>query len=285
MNSKALSTCLSIQFFLVTSLWSQSTPAIWKPNLQTSWQWQLTTPVDQTVDAEMFDIDLFNNSAKVVTALHAKGRKVVCYVSVGTWERGRPDSSKFPATVLGKTLSGYPNEKWLDIRQWSVIGPILEARFDLCRSKGFDGIEADNVDAYEQSSGFPLTAQDQLLFNQRLANAAHARGLSIGLKNDLRQIRALLPYYDWALNEECYEMNECGNLNYFVTAGKAVFTVEYNVDPAIFCPYVNNLNFNSLRKNYDLDAYRVACRNTPIPSITATIRDWFEKPWFARGRP
>jgi hypothetical protein len=208
----------------------------------------------------MYDIDLFNNSAKVVASVHDKGRKAVCYISVGTWERGRPDSSKFPASVLGKAVDGYPAEKWLDIRQWAIIGPILEARFDLCRSKGFDGIEADNVDAYEHASGFPLTGQDQLLFNQRLANSAHARGLSIGLKNDVRQIRQLLPYFDWALNEECYEMNECANLDYFVTAGKPVFHVEYNVAPAVFCPYANNHNYNSLRKNYDLDVYRVACR-------------------------
>ncbi len=251
----AIAPCL-----LAATAVAQTPPPVWKPNLQTSWQWQLTTPVDQTVNAQMYDIDLFNNSAKVVTALHTAGRKAVCYISVGTWERGRPDSSKFPASVKGNSLEGYPNEKWLDIRQWNILGPILEARLDLCKTKGFDGVEPDNVDGYEHVTGFPLTYQDQILFNTRLATAAHARGLSIGLKNDLPQIRDLVSSFDWALNEECYQNKECGNLNLFITAGKPVFHVEYAVAPELFCPYANSLNFNSLRKNYDLDAYRVACR-------------------------
>jgi Glycoside-hydrolase family GH114 len=48
----------------------------WVPGARTTWQWQLTTPVDQSVDAEMFDIDLFDNPASVVAALHARGRHV-----------------------------------------------------------------------------------------------------------------------------------------------------------------------------------------------------------------
>lgn len=35
-------------------------------------------------------------------------------------------------------------------------------------------------------------------------NAAHQRGLSICLKNDVGQVVDPEPYFDWALNEECY---------------------------------------------------------------------------------
>ena len=117
----------------------------WQPKVQTSWQWQLTTPVDLNVDAEMFDIDLFNNSASVISAIHAKGRKAVCYISAGTWERGRPDSSQFPDAVKGKRLADYPSEKWLDVRRWDLLGPIMSARLDLCKAKGFDGVELIGV--------------------------------------------------------------------------------------------------------------------------------------------
>jgi hypothetical protein len=208
----------------------------------------------------MYDIDLFDNDAGVVTSLHAQGRRVVCYMSAGSWESFRPDAGQFPASVKGNVLAGFPDERWLDVRRIELLGPIMEARLDLCRAKGFDAVEADNVDGYANSSGFPLTYQDQLAYNIFLANAAHARGLSIGLKNDLGQIGALLPYFDWALNEQCFQYNECDLLLPFINAGKAVFTVEYTLAPNQFCPQANAMNFNSLKKRESLDAYRVACR-------------------------
>src|SRR5450432_2807467 len=65
-------------------------PTIWKPALNTSWQWQLSTPVDQTVNVAMYDIDMFDNHASVVASLHTAGHKVTCYIDVGTWENWRP---------------------------------------------------------------------------------------------------------------------------------------------------------------------------------------------------
>jgi hypothetical protein len=232
---------------------------IWRPALDTSWQWQLTGTVDQSVDATMYDIDLFDNSASVVASLHARGRKVVCYLSAGTWEDWRPDAAQFPADVKGSG-NGWPGEKWLDIRRLDVLGPIMQARLDQCKAKGFDAVEPDNIDGYTNSTGFPLTAQDQLRYNTFLADAAHARGLSIGLKNDLDQVGDLVSVFDWALNEQCFQYKECSALSTFVNAGKAVFNVEYSLSTSQFCPQANSLNFNSLKKNEDLDASRVACR-------------------------
>ena len=54
------------------------------------------------------------------------------------------------------------------------------------------------------------------------------------------------------------QVGESGVLTF--KAGKAVFTVEYEIKPEVFCTQANALNFNSLHKNYDLDVYRVACR-------------------------
>ena len=130
---------------------------------------------------------------------------------------------------------------------------------DLCASKGFDGIEPDNVDGFLNDTGFPLTYEDQLRYNTLLASIAHERGLSIGLKNDMEQIPDLLPHFDWALNEQCFEYVECETLLPFLEAGKAVFNVEYELDPIEFCGMANALNFNSMRKNLDLDAWREPC--------------------------
>ena len=222
----------------------------------------------------MYDIDLFQNDASVVAKLHAAGRKAVCYVSVGTFEPFRPDVAKFPASVKGKALGDFPDETWLDIRRWDILGPIFEARFDLCKAKGFDGVEPDNVDGYSNDSGFPLTYNDQIQFNRRIADLAHARGLSVGLKNDLDQIGDLVSNFDWALNEQCFQFGECSSLTRFISAGKAVFNVEYQKKPEQFCAQANAMNFNSLYKKIVLDTFRVACReagSTPAPLVAAVL--------------
>ena len=233
--------------------------ALWRPAPGTTWQWQLSGALDTSVAAQMYDIDLFGNDAGVVAALHAQGRRVVCYLSAGSHEPGRPDSGAFPAAVLGNALQGWPDERWLDIRRLDVLGPIMERRMDLCRQRGFDGVEADNVDGYSNATGFPLTAADQLAYNRFLARAAHARGLSIGLKNDLAQVAELEPDFDFAVNEECFAFSECDLLTPFVRAGKAVFNVEYDLDTASFCADARRRGFSSMRKNLSLDAFREPC--------------------------
>ena len=236
---------------------------IWRPALNTSWQIQFDTPVDQTVDALLYDIDLFDNDTAVVAALHALGRKVICYTSVGSWEEWRPDADQFPPAVIGNDYLGWPGEKWLDIRQIDQLAPIIRARLDACRDKGFDGVDPDNLDGYANATGFPLTAQDQLNYNIWLANEAHARGLAIGLKNDVEQIADLLPYFDWIITEDCFDQGWCDQLLPFVAADKAVFAIEYTdmgMTTEQFCPQANALNFNGLLKHRDLDAWREACR-------------------------
>ncbi len=41
-----------------------------------------------------------------------------------------------------------------------------------------------------------------------LATAAHTRGLAIALKNDLAQVQASDPCFDFAFNESCHDDNE-----------------------------------------------------------------------------
>lgn len=234
----------------------------WHPALRTSWQWQLQGAVDTSVDVEMYDIDGFEVPKATITQLHADGRHVVCYISAGSWEAFRPDADEFPDSVLGRS-NGWPGEKWLDVRKLGMLGPIMEARLDMCEDKGFDAVEFDNVDGYQNRTGFPLSGADQLKFNVFLANQAHARGLSAVLKNDLGQIRALLPYYDFALNEQCHQYHECGRLDPFVDAEKAVFGVEYKLAKPDFCPQANAHDFNFLKKKLSLKVWRSPCRADP----------------------
>jgi uncharacterized membrane protein len=236
------------------------TPAeAWAPPARTSWQWQLTGELDTSFAVAMYDVDLFNTTADQVATLHAQGSRVVCYLDAGTFEAWRSDASDFPSTLLGRPVDSWEGERWLDIRQMEVLGPIVQRRLDLCQSKGFDGVEFDNVDGFANRSGFPLTPADQLHFNRWLADEAHARGLSAGLKNDLDQIDSLVDWFDWALVEQCFEYEECNQLQPFVRSGKAVFVVEYNLSPEAFCEGAVSAGLNALFKREDVDAYRVAC--------------------------
>jgi hypothetical protein len=234
-------------------------PGCWHPALETSWQWQLQWKVVTTYDVDMYDIDMFDNSKAFVDSLHADGRKVVCYISAGTWEDWRPDADEFPERVKG-AKNGWPGERWLDIRKIDALRPIIRARVRMCADKGFDGVEFDNVDAYSNRSGFPLTATDQLRYNTFLANLGHRHGLSTALKNDVEQARRLEPYFDFALNEQCFQYDECDTLLPFINHGKPVFNVEYKLETSEFCPQANAANFNSLKKKLSLGSWRIPCR-------------------------
>lgn len=253
-------TFLQAGFFLLMLSACASSGKIWHPSPGTSWQWQLKGEIDTSVDVEMYNIDLFDAPASVIKDLQEKSRIVVCYFSAGSHEDWRTDAGKFPEFVKGEPLDGWPGERWLDIRNQTVLFPIMRTRLDLAVAKGCDGVEPDNVDGYQNKSGFPLTAKDQLTYNIWLAKEAHARGLSIGLKNDLDQIPALVGHFDWALNEQCFQFKECAALRPFVKAKKAVFGVEYEGKASDFCPEANALNFDWLLKKLDLGPERVSCR-------------------------
>jgi hypothetical protein len=242
----------------------QVTPGvIWQPSPGTTWQWQLSdTPVDLSLDVQVYDIDLFESDSGLVANLHRQGKKVICYISVGSWEDWRPDAATFPPVVIGKDYSGWQGEKWLDIRRIDLLSPILLSRLDQCKAKGFDGLEPDNIDGYTNDTGFPLTAVDQLKFNTWLAQEAHARGLSIGLKNDSEQVKDLLSYFDWALTEDCFDQGWCEEMLPIVQAGKAVFAAEYTdtgIRPEDFCPQAKEWGFSAILKKRQLGAWQEAC--------------------------
>ena len=141
-----------------------------------TWYWQLQgTPRRHAV--QISDFDAFATRAATVARFHRAGQHLVCYLDAGTWENFRPDARRFPRRILGAG-NGWPGERWLDIRALGVIEPIIAARLDMCAGKGFDGVEFDNIDAYANHSGFPLTAAEQLRYDEWLAAAAHARGLA-----------------------------------------------------------------------------------------------------------
>ena len=129
-----------------------------------------------------------------------------------------------------------------------------------------DGVEPDNVTAHNNETGCDITSDDQLSFNIFLADSAHDRGLLVGLKNDLDQIPDLVDRFDFAVNEECLEYDECEAYGPFVAAGKPVFSAEYSnaavEDSAGTCAMAEAAGLRTLILPLDLDdSFRISCNN------------------------
>lgn len=224
----------------------------WVPAQSDRFLYQLGAPAPDTtvcvvpqaggacVKPTVWAIDLYASdgttpNAAGAAAVHGASAHAVCYVSGGSFEKGRPDAASFPAGVLGNVLQGWPDEKWLDVRQTNVLDPIMRARATKCKIAGFDAIDWDNVDGYANDNGFGFGAQDQIAYNTQLATIAHDLGLSVALKNDLAQIPQLVGAFDFAVNEQCAEFSECAKLDPFTKAGKAVAEIEYTANASAFC--------------------------------------------------
>jgi hypothetical protein len=235
------------------------TASRWQPRPGTSWQIQLQGALDTSVAASAYDVDLFDTPASAIAALHAGGRKVICYFSAGSFEDWRADAGRFPAATLGNALDGWPGERWLDTRADGVRA-VMRARLDLAVQKKCDAVDPDNVDGYTNTPGFPLTSATQVDYNRFLATEGHARGLGVGLKNDLSQVASLVDDFDFAINEQCQVYRECDLLTPFIARSKAVLGIEYAGATSSVCAAANAANFDTNMKKLDLGAWRMPCR-------------------------
>ena len=239
---------------------------VFTPKPGVDWQWQLKGEVNTAYPVAIYDIDLFDSSKQLIQQIQRRGAKVICYFSAGSYEDWREDAYDFADAELGNPLDDWPGERWVDIRSENVRNIMLK-RLDLAVSKGCDGVEPDNVDGYTNKPGFPLTYHDQLEFNRFLAQEAHKRGLAIGLKNDLDQVKDLVDYFDFAVNEQCFEYNECEVLLPFIEQGKAVLNAEYlekytddPIEREKLCRQAEKLGLSTLVLPLDLDdSFRYSC--------------------------
>ena len=216
----------------------------WTPLTTDKMHIQYAGTLNMATTSNVYNVDLEDTTKAKITTLKNSGKAVICYFSAGSSEDWRSDFSKFPASVKGNRLDGWDGENWLDVRQLNVLMPIMKARMDLAVSKGCDAIDPDNVDGYTNNTGFPLTYSHQLAYNIALANAAHARGLKISLKNNMDQVPDLINYSDFAVNEQCFQYNECNTLNPFITAGKPVFNIEYQGEITTLCSKAKKLGLS-----------------------------------------
>ncbi|MFD9070468.1 endo alpha-1,4 polygalactosaminidase [Streptomyces lasiicapitis] len=237
-------------------------------------------------DGQVIDVPAGPLAGKI-DELHARRPRpvVICYVDTGAYEHYRPDASRFPGHEKDKKAipnrphapaedsvigwdTGWSGERWLDIREGSraAFAEAVWARFDLAERMGCDGVEPDQNNPRGNDPGFRIPLADQLSWYREVARQAHARGLSVGMKNGHNEpgtAARLVDDFDWALPEECVEFAECGELKPFVAAGKAVFAVDYRksvADPAKACRTQREHGLDGLIKDEPpTGAYRRAC--------------------------
>ncbi len=233
-----------------------------RPPQRGSWDWQLSRPLDLSVDVNILDIDPDLVTRQQVRELKKKGIYLICYVSVGTWEKWRKDARAFPRRVLGRKYDEWPDERFLDIRRLRILVPLMRARFRRCKRMGFDAVEADNIDLHENRTGFRITRRHVLRYMRILSRVAHKMGLAIAQKNAPDLAEPLSRFMDFAVTESCYADGWCSDMYSYLEKGRAVLDAEYrdnrpNMRQA--CSFAHMLGISMILKNRDLDAWRRDC--------------------------
>ena len=239
----------------------------WTPTAGVSWAIVLSSPINTTSpNISVYDIDLFDNNASTIAGLHAQKHKVICYFSAGSLEEWRDDAGEFQKSDYGKGLEGWKGEYWLNTNS-SNVRRIMSARLALAARQGCDGVDPDNVDGYDNDSGFDLSPSSAVDYMTFLASESHSRNMSIGLKNAGAIVNATLDMMQWEVNEQCVEFQECSLFQPFIAAGKPVFHIEYPTSaPSVtaatksqICGDNSTDGFSTLLKEMDLNEWVEYC--------------------------
>lgn len=182
-----------------------------------------------TFDVYDIDLDAAEQNPRIVAQLRAQGKRVICYFSAGTWENGRTPNryNGIDKTSIGKGMDGW-DERWIDIRKNDVRQAQVHI-IKAAKAAGCDAVEPDNVDHYDNATGFSISRADSIAYLQWLAGVAHSNGVMVALKNSgaIVQQGNLAAHFDFTINEQCYTYSECDKLRPFPAAGRAVYIVEY----------------------------------------------------------
>ena len=227
-------------------------PAVrWKPEKGLRWQYQLQGAANSTVCAKPA------NGRRVRSARRVRDRPLRRRTA-STPNTAAVQADPRPARARGllrrrghvgelaarrgalpeaaaRQVNGWPGERWLDIRATAcccrssrACAEVREGRLRRGRLRQRRGLrEHDRLPA----DGAP-TARVQ---PRRSPKLAHARGLAVGLKNDLGQLTALQPAFDFAVNEQCFAYKECSAYDGWLNGGKPVVEIEYTGSNAAIC--------------------------------------------------
>jgi septation ring formation regulator EzrA len=109
-------------------------------------------------------------------------------------------------------------------------------------------------DGNQDGFGYPRSAYADYV--KYMAKVAHDNDMAIGLKNAVDMIPDVLSDVQFAVNEECRELNECDAYKSMTKAGLAVFNIEYATTD---CSDPSGVNLSTVLKTYDLDTIGGQC--------------------------
>lgn len=227
------------------------------------WGWQLTAPYDLSVPVRILVIEPTAVTPAQVAALKARGVQPYCYVSIGTWEPWRADADAFPASVIGRVVGNWPDEKYVDMADRAHVWPLMKARFDRCAAMSFVGVEPDAMGAHDNDTGFAFTSADAVVYFRGMAAHAHGLGMTILQKNADELVPELVGTFDGMLVEECFHYDFYEDALPYVRAGKPVLAVEFTEnggDWAAYCTQAKAYGFHLLLKSYEVTAGGQVCR-------------------------
>ncbi len=233
-------------------------------------------------------------AARAIARHHARGVHVVCYLDVGTAEDWRLDVGNGNFNVLDAVLrarglkpsdllgngNGWPGERWLNTNPngpaYVFLQKMMTARFKLARRAWCDAIEPDNLDVSENSgTGVIETVLQGDEYAEWVANTVHSLDMSVAQKNFEDQSERLEPYFDFDIQEQCYQYTDCRDLQPYISTGKAVFDVEYpqGAVAARKCPKLDLVpGVNVMLKDLNVDpSPTIVC---PTPRYTKPSKDW-----------
>jgi hypothetical protein len=99
----------------------------------------------------------------------------------------------------------------------------------MCQTKGFDAVEPDNEDGWENSTGFSISGAQQQTYNSWIASDVHAHGMAAFGKNDPEQASQSVAYNDGQIEEQDVQYGD--DVSPYLNAGKPVLDAEYRSEP------------------------------------------------------
>lgn len=246
--------------------------SIWQPPVGASWQIVLSekVPIENgkpSPDVDIYDMDLFDVEASTISALHAAGKKVICYFSAGSYEDWRPDAKDWDQGDLGADLQGWAGEKWVKTGS-AKVRAIMAARLKMAADKGCDAVDPDNVDAYNNENGLGLSEGDAADYVKFLAAESAKHNMGCGLKNAAGIVPQVKDDIQFSVVEECAKFGECTSYKPIIEADKPVFQIEYPSQAGTEMPsdalpaecFADGADkFSTLLKKMNLDTWVQTC--------------------------
>jgi hypothetical protein len=224
----------------------------------TSFQEQLTGPVDTSVNASVYVIQGSQGTQPVVQSLHALQRKVVCFIVVGAVQDGSSLASQLPARVIGEPVRSAPGWHYVDVRDPAVEEGVGR-QLDQCQANGFDGVQGSVTDEYQHDTGFSISIADETNFLQWFAHGVHYRDMAATLEDTQVLAPSLADRFDMALVNHCVGSNTCGQYTSFVKVSKPVVDIEFGGDWTNYCGQASALGITVINKHPSLNAWQKTC--------------------------